>query len=482
MQPTPLATRLAQLAEADPDRPAVTCGDRTLTRRELDRHTNSLAREYAARGVTEGRLVTIGLPNGVEFVLAAIAAWKLGATPQPVSFRLPAAELAAVVRVADPALVVGLELAGRACVPAGFAPAAADDPLPPRIAPAWKAPTSGGSTGRPKVILAGQPAAAETLGVYSALFRMTPDGVHLAAGPLYHNAPFMLSASALFAGNHVVVLPKFDPGELLRSIDRHRVDWVFLVPTMMHRVWRLPAAERAAADLSSLKVVLHGASPCPPWLKHAWLDWLGPDRVFELYASTEAQAGCLISGREWLAHPGSVGRVAAGEIRILDADHHDVPAGEIGEIWMRAGEDAPATYEYLGGTAETLPGGWESQGDLGRLDADGYLYLADRKPDMILVGGSNVYPAEVEAALEEHPAVLSSCVVGLPDDEYGNRVHAVVQASGVSEEDVMEHLRSRLVTYKLPRAIEFVDYPLRDDAGKVRRAQVRAERLTGAGR
>lgn len=481
MPATPLATRLAELAENAPDRPAVTCGEQTLTRRELHLRSNALAHEYAARGVRPDRLVTIGLPNGVEFVVATLAAWKLGATPQPVSFRLPPAELRAVVDVADPALVVGLDIPGRTSVPAGFEPTAGTDPLPPQIARAWKAPTSGGSTGRPKVILAGQPATAEVLAGYARLFRMPADGVHLVAGPLYHNGPFMMSMVALFGGNHLVVLPKFDPAELLRAIERHRVDWTFLVPTMMHRVWRLPAGDRADADLSSLRMVLHSAAPCPPWLKHAWLDWLGPERIFELYASTEGQAGCLINGTDWLAHPGSVGKVMAGEIRILNSEQREVPAGVVGEVWMRPPEGSPASYRYLGDTATVLPGGWESQGDLGRIDADGFLYLADRKPDMILVGGSNVYPAEIEAALDEHPAVLSSCVIGLPDDDYGNRVHAVVQAkSGLGAEELMQHLRARLVKYKLPRSIEFVNYPLRDDAGKVRRAKIRAERLAAA--
>ncbi|MFE0025000.1 AMP-binding protein [Amycolatopsis sp. NPDC059021] len=478
MDRTTLAARLADLTAADPGRAALTCGGRTLSRRELDLRSTALAHAYADLGVGAGSLVTIALPNGIEFVLAALATWKLGATPQPLSYRLPAAELEAVLALADPALVVGPEVAGRRHVPPGFTPPENHAPLPAVEPGPWKAPASGGSTGRPKIIVAGEAAYADVLAGVAALFGMTPDGVHLAAGPLYHNAPFMMSASALFTGNHVVVLPRFDAAEALRAIEKYRVDWVFLVPTMMHRMWRLPEAERDAADLSSLRVVLHGAAPCPVWLKQAWLDWIGPQRLHELYASTEAQAGTLITGEEWLAHPGSVGKVALGEIRVLDDEHRDVPAGETGEIWMRSTPGAPATYRYLGDTATTLPGGWESQGDVGRFDADGYLYLADRKPDMILVGGANVFPAEVEAALDEHPSVLSSCVIGLPDEDYGNIVHAVVQTDGpLDEVALLEHLKSRLAPYKLPRGFERVDEPLRDDAGKVRRAAVRAERL-----
>ncbi|QFU91882.1 AMP-binding protein [Amycolatopsis sp. YIM 10] len=481
MGPTSLTDRLSGLAGAEPDRPALTCGQDVLTRRELDRRTNALARAYAGLGVTAGDLVTIALPNGVEFLAAAVAVWKLGATPQPLSHRLPAAELSAVLDVAAPALVVGLDVGRWPAVAPGFTPEASDEPLPPALAPSWKAPASGGSTGRPKLILSTQPACGEVMDEYADAFGMTAGGVHLVAGPLSHNGPFMMAAAALFTGNHVVVLPRFDPADLLRSIEAHRVQWTFLVPTMMHRVWRLPAEVKDAADLSGLQVVLHGAAPCAPWLKRAWLAWLGPARVHELYASTEAQAACLISGVEWLEHPGSVGKVARGEIRVLDAERREVATGKLGEIWMRPTPGTPATYRYLGAEPITTEGGWEATGDLGWVDDDGYVFLADRKPDMILVGGANVFPAEIETALEEHPSVLSSCVIGLPDEEYGNLVHAVVQTDGpLDEAALLDHLRERVAAYKLPRSFERVDQPLRDDAGKVRRGQIRAQRLAHA--
>lgn len=476
--PTPLADRLRQLADADPDRPALSCGEVTLNRREVDLATNALARAYAARGVGIGSLVTIGLPNGVEFLLAAVAAWKLGATPQPVSYRMPEREREVVFDIADPALVVGLPATNRPFVPPGFQAGEDDSPLPSVIGPSWKAPSSGGSTGRPKIIVAEQPACAEVLDLLALAMFMPADGVHLTCGPLYHNAPFMMSAMALGTGSHVVVLPKFDPADVLANITRHGVRWFFLVPTMMHRIWRLPDDVKSAADLSSVEIMLHGASPCPEWLKHAWLEWLGPEHVYELYAGTEGQAACLISGTEWLTHPGSVGKVGAGEMRILDADHNEVAVGEVGEIWMRPTPGGPRTYHYLGATADALDGGWESLGDLGRFDAEGYLYIADRKLDMILVGGANVFPAEIESAIDEFPGVLSSCVIGLPDDDYGNTVHAVVQTNSRLDEDaLMAHLRLRLSPEKLPRSVEQVDQPLRDDAGKARRFLIRAQRL-----
>jgi bile acid-coenzyme A ligase len=220
------------------------------------------------------------------------------------------------------------------------------------------------------------------------------------------------------------------------------------------------------------------AAPCPPWLKQAWIEWLAPDRILKLYGGTEAQAITFIVGTEWLEHRGSVGRPVLGEMRILDGDGNELPPGRVGEVWMRRGPDAAPSYRYVGATAKSRPDRWESLGDMGWMDADGYLYLSDRDTDMILVGGANVYPAEIEAALEEHPRVTSSCVIGLPDDEYGNAVHAIVQAAaGVTAAELEEFLAARLTKYKRPRTYELVDEPLRGDDGKVRRSALRAARL-----
>jgi bile acid-coenzyme A ligase len=220
------------------------------------------------------------------------------------------------------------------------------------------------------------------------------------------------------------------------------------------------------------------AAPCPTWLKQAWIEWLGADRILELYGGTEAQAITFITGHEWLEHRGSVGRPVLGEIRVLDTDGNERPPGQIGEIWMRRGPDAPPSYRYVGAEAKSRPDNWESLGDMGWKDDDGYLYLGDRDTDMILVGGANVYPAEIEAALEEHPRVTSSCAIGLPDADYGNIVHAIVQtAEPIPVGELDEFLRSRLAKYKLPRSYEFVAEALRGDDGKVRRSALRAARI-----
>jgi bile acid-coenzyme A ligase len=482
---TPLGVQIGDLARAEPRRPAVTCEGHTVTRADLEARTNRLARAFAARGVTRDSFVTIGLPNGPAFFEAMVAAWKLGATPQPISSRLPSAERRAIIELANPSLVVGVdpgEAPGRATVAVGFEPdpALSAEPLPPAVAASFKAPTSGGSTGRPKLIVATQPATWEAISGFATLLRIPVSGVHLVTGPLYHNGPFVTSLLALLNGNHLVVMPRFDAARALELIEQHRVDWMYAVPTMLHRIWRLPEAERTRRDLSSLKVVMHMAAPCPMWLKDAWIGWLGADRVLELYGGTEAQSFTVISGEEWVTHRGSVGRPVLGEMRVLDRDGRAVPPGEVGEIWMRRGPDAPPPYRYLGAKPKARDDGWESLGDMGRIDAEGYVYLSDRDTDMILVGGANVYPAEIEAALDEHPAVASSCVIGLPDDEYGNAVHAIVQAQGALDGHALEaFLADRLAKYKRPRSYEFVSTPLRGDDGKVRRTALRAERLAG---
>ena len=478
-QPISLGARLRQLAAERPDRPAVTDATRTVTWRELDARTDRVARGLRSAGVEHGDLVTLGLPNTVDFIEACYGLWKIGATPQPISYRLPGAEAEAVMDLADtPLLIAGESIQAarrRFDIEDLLSMATDDDPLEDTVAPVWKAPTSGGSTGRPKLILSGG------AGLYTPVevgaWRTQSEDVMIMPGPLYHNGPFSSGFDGLNQGAHLVIMPRFDAEETLRTVERHRGTWMYLVPTMMSRIWRLPPEVRAQYDVTSLATVWHLAAPCPPWLKEAWIEWLGPDVIMELYGGTEGQAVTYITGEEWLAHRGSVGKVGIGEMRAVDAEGRTLPPGEVGEIYMRRPADAPPTYRYLGATARVLPDGWESLGDIGWFDDEGYLYLADRRTDMILVGGSNVYPAEIESALDEHPLVQSSAVIGLPDEDLGSRIHAIVQPrEGLTEDALREHVRLRLVSYKQPRTYEFVSENIRDDAGKVRRTQLRDER------
>ncbi len=379
---------LRQLAAADPERPALTSGEVTLTRAEFLERVERLAALFAARGVAEGSTVTICLPNSAGLVECLFAAWALGAVPQPVSHRLAPLERAAIVNLASPSLVVGVpesEAAGRPAlesVPDQLLPGS----FTPGVSPVWKLVTSGGSTGRPKLIAATAPALFENVGGLGVLLRMRPDGCVLVTGPVSHNAPFVITAAGMLLGNHMVVMPRFDPDETLRLVGKYRVTFLLLVPTMMLRIWRLPEAVRLAADVSSLEVAFHLAAPRSQWLKQAWIDWLGSEKVLELYGGTELQAMTVVTGAEWLAHRGSVGRPVLGEIQIRDFDGRPVPVCEEGEIWMRRGAGAPSPYQYIGATARSAPGGWESLGDIGHVDADGYVYITDRLADMILVG------------------------------------------------------------------------------------------------
>jgi bile acid-coenzyme A ligase len=470
----PIGAAIRFLAERDPGRPAITIYPvpgvdvprRTITRIELDLHTNKLARTFERRGVKEGDFVTIGLPNSIEFYEACIATWKLGAVPQPISHRLPERERQEIIDLVQPSLVVTSVIDAD--------PDANDEPLlPDRTSPYYKAPTSGGSTGRPKIIVAGNPGLADPEG--PGTFGGQPDGVQLVPGPLYHNGPFVFSMGGLFIGSHLVVLPRFDAATALQAIEELSVDFAMLVPTMMTRMLKLPDRERY--DLSSLSGILHLAAPCPPHVKEGWIDWIGADKVWELYAGTEAQGVTIISGTDWIAHRGTIGKPGEGTMKVLDADGTEVARGEVGEIWMKPPADR-ASYHYIGAEARRNAEGWESLGDMGWMDDDGYLYIADRRTDLILAGGANIYPAEVEAALEEHPAVLSCAVIGIPDDDLGQRVHALVQLSDdtVTDDDLRAFLAERLVAYKVPRSFERMDGPVRDDAGKVRRSALVEER------
>ncbi len=479
-QPQPLGQMLDVQAARDPQRPALTCAATTLSRSELAFRARARAHALQNAGVQEGDFVALALPTGTDILELAFGCWMLGAAPTPLSHRLPPLELQAMLDVLRPRIAVGdPSIAGSAVVDlrALFDSARADAPLPSRIAPHVKAIASGGSTGRPKIIVDHTRA---VLDPDAPSVGMRATDTVIIPGPMYHSAPFGLAYQALGWGCHVVIMPRFDAAETLRLVAEHRAEWLYQVPTMMHRIWRLDA-ERARYDVSSLELVCHIAAACPPWLKEKWIEWLGPDRLWEVYSGTEAIGATVIGGREWLEHRGSVGRLAPGaSVRILDDAGNDVQPGEVGEIYFRPAGGLGSTYHYLGAEPRTR-GEWETFGDLGRLDTDGYLYLADRRTDLIVSGGANIYPAEVEAAIDAFPGVLASVALGMPDEDLGQRVHAVVEirrnAPPLDLDALREFLGQRLVTYKLPRSFETTFERLRDDSGKVRRAALREARL-----
>lgn len=475
-EPTPpISTQASRLAATEPDAPAVTCEGVTLTRGELDASTNRLARAYAELGVGEGDYVTVVLPNSIEWAQAVLATWKLGAIPQPLSPRLPDAELSGLLELRPRALIVGRE------DPTGRIPSVqtsfvadqdvSDAPLPERVSPVLKAMASGGSTGRPKLIEAGGDSRFPALVGYP--LGAQEGDVNLISVPMSHNTGFTTFAIGLVQGHHLVLMPRFEPHEFLRLVTEHRVTFLTTVPTIMQRLLPVYRADPDAYDLSSIRRFWHVGAPCPPAVKRAWIEILQPDALWELYGGTELQALTFISGSQWLDHPGSVGVVVAGEMKVLDDDGNECPPGVVGEIYMRPSPGSAPTYRYIGATAKSRDG-WDSLGDLGYFDQDGFLYLSDRRVDMFTVGGKNVYPAEIESALAEHPAVLSCLVVGVPHDDLGQVPHALVHADGdLDEAGVIAFLSERVERHKVPRTVEFTDEPLRDDAGKARRSAVR---------
>ncbi len=293
--------------------------------------------------------------------------------------------------------------------------------------------------------------------------------------PLSHNTGMTTATIALLMRHHLVLMGRFDPQQFLRLITDHRVTFLTTVPTIMQRVLPVYRADPGSYDLSSIRRFWHVGAPCPPAIKQAWIDLLGPEKVWELYGGTELQALTFVSGDQWLTHRGSVGVVVAGEMKVLDDEGNPCPPGVVGEIYMRPSPGSAPTYRYVGVAAKSRDG-WDSLGDLGHFDEDGFLYLSDRRVDMFTVGGRNVYPAEIENALSAHPDVLSCLVVGVSHEDLGQVPYALVQAgSALDEQTVQAFLRDRIAGYKVPATVEFVDTPLRDDAGKARRSKVRDE-------
>lgn len=460
-----------------PDGLALVHGEERWSWADLDRRSSQWAAQLRTSGVGPNQLVAFSLPNGPEFLALAFGIYRVGAVPAPLSSKLSDAEMNAIMGIMDPAVAVGDHPSMRAKavpVPSHDAPLAAHTPP---VASSWKACTSGGSTGRPKVIVDGRPAAFTRDTDFIAI----PDAaVVFVPGPLYHNAPFSAAVFALWRGNTVVTMPRFDAAAALALIEKERVEWALLVPTMMHRILHLGDAELDGFDLSSWRTAVHTAAPIAPSTKYAWIARFGADHVWEVYGATEGLVRTWIGGSAWLTRPGSVGRPIGGaRIRILDGEGRDLPTGEEGEIYAMPPGGPGTSYRYIGADRRITADGWESVGDVGRCDAEGYLYLADRRVDLIVSGGVNVWPAEVEAAILEHPEVISCAVMGVPDEDLGQHVHAVIEPIGESLtlEGLRAFLRQRLSPDKLPRSLDLSAGPVRDDAGKIRKTSAAVRSL-----
>ena len=457
----------------------------TLSRAQLEDWSNRLAHRLAADGVGQGAFVAIVLPTCVEHLVACIAIHKVGGCPMPVNVRMPAAERDALLELGQPVAIISdaAELGGISrqdmadlLAPDSPWPTA---PLPDVIPQPAKAVASGGSTGKPKLIVSpgafAYPPGGHPL---APLLRLENHDMMYSPGPLYHNAPLLFSLIMLFQGGRVLINERFHAGRCLDLIEAYRPTVLNLVPTMMQRMLRTPGIEQR--DFGSVRLLWHLAAPCPAWAKEAWIELLGAERVWELWAATEITGATALDGQQWLEHRGSVGQGYRTEIRILDESGAPCPIGEVGEIWTRfAG--APPQYRYLG--SDPLPeteDGFSWVGDLGYVDDEAYLYLSDRRVDMIISGGANIYPAEVEAVLTAHPGVRDAAVIGLSDEDLGRRVHAIIEPMDDQNPPAIEELdarcREQLSRYKAPRSYEFLPRLPRNQAGKIRRSALRDER------
>jgi bile acid-coenzyme A ligase len=448
---------------------------------DLDRRSNQTARGLRQLGVEPGDLVVVGLGNSPEHLFSTFGAWKLGASVLPLRGALPPWERERILAVASPRAVVGDWDDGTRTVVSSIDVAATatldDSPIDGNLVPQHsRLMATSGSTGTPKIILTPSP------GIYTGpvgLSAFMPAGaIVLVTSPLYHTNGFAFCYPTLLDGNQVVLMEHFEAARAVELIERHRIEMTVLVPTMLQRIAKLENIRDR--DLSSVDKIVYGGASLPEWVARTWLELIEPERFLFVYGGSEMLGLCMCSGADWLEHPGTTGRPVDCDVLILGTDGEVLPQGEIGEIWMRLhSEEQP--FRYVGiETPEPVMGGYRTFGDMGRLDEDGYLYIADRRQDMIVTGGVNVFPAEVEAALSEHRQVGDVVVIGLPDPEWGHRVHAVVQpsdpASSLSVESLREHCKERLSGPKVPKTFEIVSSLPRTSAGKINKSRLVEER------
>jgi long-chain acyl-CoA synthetase len=496
------------IAAQTPDRTAVIEPDGTVVSyAELAARADRLGRGLQVLGLAPGATVAGMLPNGADALALFFAAMQTGLYVVPVNWHLTAAEVAYILgdseagafvaheRFADVAAAAadqaGIDRGARFAVGAipGFAPLTElgkDGAGRPgeRTAGAPMLYTSG-TSGRPKGVrraLTGEdPDAVPPFTTwFFGIFGLKPfDGhVHLCCSPLYHTAVLNFATISIQLGHPVVLMDRFDPEALLALVERHRVTSSHMVPTQFKRLLALPESVRARYDVSSLRCMIHAAAPCPPEVKRRMIDWWGPV-VTEYYAATEG-GGSVITAQDWLARPGSVGTAWPGsEVRVLDDNGDDAPTGEPGLVYLRMGA---STFEYHKDRDKTLAArarGMFTVGDIGYLDADGYLYLCDRKGDMIISGGVNIYPAEIESELSCHPAVDDVAVFGIPNQEWGEEIKAVVQpARGITPgpeltAELLGFLDGRIAKFKLPRTIDYAAELPRDPNGKLYKRRLR---------
>jgi long-chain acyl-CoA synthetase len=500
---------LWNIADEEPGRVAVVDPDGTeITYGALAAKANTYARGLRALGLDTGDAIVVLQPNGHELLAAYFAAIQTGLYIVVVNWHLVGPEVAYILTDSGAKAFLAherfTEVAVAAADEAGIQPegrfavgrvegfrrieelgSGEGDGRPENRTAGSPMLYTSGTTGRPKGVrrpLTGQdpdevPVASTW---FFGIFGLKPhDGhVHLCGSPLYHTAVLNFVAISIQLGHMSVLMDRWDAEEMLRLIERYRVTHSHMVPTQFRRLLALPEDVRAGYDVSSLRNMIHGAAPCPPEVKRQMLEWWGPV-VTEYYAATEG-GGAAISGEEWLRKPGSVGRPWPGStIKILGDGGDELPPGEVGTVYMKMGDSKFEYHKDKAKTEKARMGDLFTLGDIGHLDEDGYLFLHDRKNDMIISGGVNIYPAEIEGELVMHPKVADVAVFGIPHDDWGEEIKAVVQtADGVTPDDeltteLLDYARSRLAKFKLPKSVDYLPELPRDPNGKLYKRKLR---------
>ncbi len=496
-------------AKTAPDRLAVTMADGSgsLTYTQLNARSNQLAHHLRAMGLQQGDHIALVLENRLEFFEVTVAAMRTGLYVTPINWHLSADEAEYIVNDCGASVIIASaalpELAsrlrsddqpGRRLMVGGATPGFTDyenalaaqpaTPVAGETEGSWMLYSSG-TTGKPKGVkpakVGGELGAPSGfVGLVRGLYGFGEGNVYLSPAPLYHAAPAGWTDAVLRLGGTAVVMERFDPVETLRAIERFHVTHVQFVPTHLIRLLKLPEQERHQFDLSSLRFAVHAAAPCPPEVKRAAIDWLGPV-VYEYYSGSEGVGFCAIGPEEWLAHPGSVGRSLLGAVHIVGEDGTELPSNHTGQIWF----EAPSRFEYHGDPAKTAEAfndrGWSTLGDVGMVDDEGYLYITDRVTNMVISGGVNIYPREIEDVLVGHPGVADVAVVGVADPDFGEAVRAIVEPAAGStpsadfERELIEYCTTRLSKFKCPRSVVFLDELPRLPTGKLAKRLLPAE-------